>query len=177
MTRIDQFAYENHWASNFHVETVVMEGVAYASVEHAYQAAKTIDIEKRWIFTLDVNPRLTPGQAKRLGQKLELRPDWEQVKDSVMRELIVQKFNNEGLKKLLLATGDAFLEEGNSWHDTYWGVCHGKMDGKTCKKINLHQVLDENYEVVEGPLLHIGQNKLGLLLMDVRSSLVSAIIV
>jgi ribA/ribD-fused uncharacterized protein len=172
--KIDHFAFEYDWASNFYPITVIMDGVAYATVEHAYQAAKTTDIEKRWILTLEVNPRLSPGQAKNLGQKIELRPDWAEVKDSVMRDLVMQKFTiADVLKKKLIDTGDAFLEEGNWWHDTYWGVCHGKLEGRTCKKISLHQVIDENAEVVEGPLLHIGSNKLGLLLMDVRQTLKS----
>lgn len=172
--RIDHFAYEHAFLSNFSPITVTMDGVAYATVEHAYQAAKTTDIEKRWIFTLEVNPRLTPGQAKNLGQKIELRPDWTEVKDSIMRDLVMQKFTiADVLKKKLLQTGDAFLEEGNWWHDTYWGVCHGKLEGRVCKKINQHAVLDESMEVVEGPLLHIGQNKLGLLLMDIRETLKS----
>lgn len=41
----------------------------------------------------------------------------------------------------LLATGTRYLEETNTWGDTYWGVCEGKglnMLGKT-----LMQVRDE----------------------------------
>jgi ribA/ribD-fused uncharacterized protein len=173
--KIDQFHYEYDWASNFYPVTVTMDGVAYASVEHAYQAAKTLDIEKRWIFTLEVNPRLHAAQAKKLGRKLELRPDWDTgAKDAIMRDLVMQKFAiADVLKKKLLDTGDAYLEEGNWWHDTYWGVCHGKMDGRTCKHINEHLVIDENAEVVTDAHLHIGQNKLGLLLMDIRQTLKS----
>jgi ribA/ribD-fused uncharacterized protein len=171
--KIDHFAFEYDFYSNFYPVTVIMDGVAYATVEHAYQAAKTTDIDKRWIFTLEVNPRLTAGQAKNLGQKLDLRPDWAEAKDSIMRDLVMQKFTIADVLKKKLLANDAFLEEGNWWHDTYWGVCHGKLEGRTCKKINLHQVIDENAEVVEGPLLHIGSNKLGLLLMDIRQTLKS----
>ena len=38
--------------------------------------------------------------------------------------------------------GEEYLEEGNTWHDTYWGVCNGK-----------------------------GKNKLGKILMQVREEL------
>jgi ribA/ribD-fused uncharacterized protein len=172
--KIDHFAFEYDWASNFYPITVIMDGVAYATVEHAYQAAKTTDIEKRWILTLEVNPRLSPGHAKKLGQKIELRSDWAEAKDSVMRDLVMQKFTiADVLKKKLLDTGDAFLEEGNWWHDTYWGVCHGKLEGKTCKHIAEHLSSDGSGEVDPTSISHIGQNKLGLLLMDVRQTLKS----
>lgn len=154
MVRIDHFAGVNWFLSNFYPVTVLLDGVAYASVEHAYQAAKTIDLEKRWIFTLEVNPRLTASQAKRIGQKLELREDWEVVKRSIMRDLLIQKFSHSVLTAQLLATKDAYLEEGNWWHDTYWGVCHGKLDGRTC---------------AQGDHEHTGCNHLGHLIMDVRT--------
>jgi ribA/ribD-fused uncharacterized protein len=182
MNKIDHFAYEYDWASNFYPVTITFDGLAYASVEHAYQAAKTIDIEKRWIFTLEVNPRLTAGQAKKLGQKLELRPAWERedgsefqaAKDIIMRELVMQKFTiADVLKKKLVDTGDAYLEEGNWWHDTYWGVCHGKLEGRICKHIGEHLSADDSGEIDPTKIAHLGQNKLGLLLMDIRQTLKS----
>lgn len=40
-----------------------------------------------------------------------------------MEEVVRAKFTqNEDLKALLLATGDSVLEEGNTWHDIFWGV-------------------------------------------------------
>ena len=41
-----------------------------------------------------------------------------------MREVVICKFmQNPDLMKKLLATGDAKLVEGNTWHDNYWGIC------------------------------------------------------
>lgn len=57
-----------------------------------------------------------------MGRKVTLRKDWENVKLDVMRSLILQKFQDKDLMDLLLATGHAYLEEANSWGDTYWGV-------------------------------------------------------
>ena len=51
-----------------------------------------------------------------------------------MEMCVFRKFRNPHLKELLLATGTAELIEGNTWNDTYWGVCNGKgknMLGKT----------------------------------------------
>lgn len=90
-------------------------------MEHAYQAAKTLDFADQE----EIRATLTPGKAKRLGQDVLLRPDWEQIKLEVMYRLLVLKFADPNLSRWLLATGDAILEEGNSWGDTYWGVCNG----------------------------------------------------
>jgi len=55
-----------------------------------------------------------------------MRNDWEEVKVSVMRDLIRQKFKpGSELSDRLLDTGDWLLEEGNTWGDTFWGVCDG----------------------------------------------------
>lgn len=63
---------------------------------------------------------------------VDLRSDWEAVKVTVMEEIVRAKFTqNEDLKWRLLTTGDACLEEGNTWHDTFWGV-----DAKTGEGLN-----------------------------------------
>lgn len=118
---IDDFSGKHRFLSNFYPCQVVLDDELYSSVEHAYVAAKTIDLAVREL----VRACPTPGQVKRLGRKLALRPDWETVKLGVMEELVRQKFTDPTLKALLLATGDAELVEGNHWGDTFWGVCNG----------------------------------------------------
>lgn len=61
---------------------------------------------------------------KKLGRKIILRPDWEDVKEEIMLDIVRQKFlqNNDLLIKLL-NTGNAYLMEGNYWKDQFWGVC------------------------------------------------------
>src|SRR4051794_10492805 len=71
IAKIDSFQGEYRFLSNFWPAEVVYEGVTYPSVEHAYQAAKTLSIEERKrIASLP-----TPGEAKKEGQKLIKRPD------------------------------------------------------------------------------------------------------
>jgi ribA/ribD-fused uncharacterized protein len=154
MNRIDHFAYEYDFLSNFYPVPVMFDGMNFASVEHAYQAAKTTDPEKRLIFTSGFNPNLHPAQAKKIGRNLNIREDWEKIKVSVMRELLFKKFAIGELREKLLATGDAYLQEGNWWHDVFWGVCHHQMEGKTCREPE-HKAY--------------GGNHLGYLLMDVRA--------
>ena len=112
--------------------------VGGTSVEHLYQAEKAMTPENR---SLILSAR-TPGESKKLARTIPLRPDWEQVKVSVMLELLRWKFGQEPFRSLLLNTGEAYLEEGNWWRDYFWGVCEGT-----------------------------GQNMLGKLLMHVRGEL------
>jgi hypothetical protein len=109
----------------------------YPSVEHAYQAQKTLDRKLRKCFLTG-----NAGQAKRNGQRIELRKDWYDVSLNIMENLLKQKFSDNDLKQKLIETSDEELIEGNWWGDTFWGVCNG-----------------------------IGENHLGKLLMKVRGEL------
>jgi ribA/ribD-fused uncharacterized protein len=118
---IGRFRGRHRFLSNFFPCIVAYGGIAYPSVEHAYQAAKTLDDDlRRSIASLS-----TAGEAKAFGSKLRLRPDWEEVKVQVMRELLLQKFEDPQLMGWLLDTGEEELVEGNTWGDTFWGVCGG----------------------------------------------------
>ena len=55
-----------------------------------------------------------------------------------MEHFLTLKFSIPKFKKLLLATGDRYIEETNTWGDTFWGVCNGKGEnnlGKIIMKI------------------------------------------
>lgn len=119
---IDDFHGDNFFLSNFYPYPVEFEGLTYPSNEHAYQAAKTLDLDKRKEFT---NPNVSAGQSKKMGRTVKLREDWDSVKLGVMKQLLVRKFSDKELRKKLNDTGDCELVEGNYWNDTYWGVCKG----------------------------------------------------
>src|SRR5258708_34488355 len=113
LVKIDSFSGEWVVLSNFYLYPIIYEEQSYISTEHVYQAAKTLDREKRKVFTFDFNPRLTPAQAKRIGYNLKpLRPDWEQIKLHIMRELLLQKFNRGVMRSKLLSTASVELLEG-----------------------------------------------------------------
>lgn len=59
-----------------------------------------------------------------------------------MKNLLQIKFSEDPYKTKLICTYPQSLVEGNTWNDTYWGVCNG-----------------------------IGDNNLGKLLMQVRDQL------
>lgn len=145
---INKFDGEYEFLSNYYPSRIIFdkddEHVMYAkTVEHAFHAAKTYNIYEQ----IDILAAHTPGQAKRLGRQCTLRPDWEKVKDDVMRTFLCKKFAIPELRDKLLATGDATLIEGTTWHDNYWGVC-------SCDKCGGR-----------------GRNKLGELLMEIRKEL------
>lgn len=119
--KIDSFRGDFGFLSNFYESSIWYENERYASVEHAYQAAKSSDPETKKM----IREAKTPGIAKRLGKSCQLAPDWESRSEKIMRDLIKLKFENPLLRAMLLATEDAELIEGNTWNDTRWGVCRG----------------------------------------------------
>ena len=121
---IDKFSGKNRWLSNFWPAEVELDGMTYASVEHAYQAAKTLNMEDRALFQ-----GITASVAKSLGKKLVVRDDWNEIKIAVMTDLNLQKYTKHPeLAAKLIATGDELLVEGNTWGDVFWGVCKGIGD-------------------------------------------------
>ena len=107
--------------SNFHPSTIYVEGRSYATVEHAYQAHKTLDEGPREL----IRKATSPAIAKKLGRGVLLRPDWDIVKLDLMRTFVKKKFENPFLRPLLISTGEAQLVYGNTWNDRFFGVCRG----------------------------------------------------
>lgn len=136
---ITRFDGDHYFLSNFYPCTILWSGKRYRTAEHIYQAQKSVDPIERDLIRFAPSP----GKAKRLGSRAKLRPDWDDIKDELMYEIVLQKFKqNPDIRKRLLKTGDQILIEGNYWGDTYWGRTE---DG--------------------------GLNKLGLILMKVREEL------
>lgn len=133
---IDRFNGEYDFLSNFYYSKFMFEGITYPTSEHAYQSLKTlIPAEQEMVRNAP-----SAGQAKRAGREVTMRPDWDEIKFQLMYDICLAKFTqNAYLRKRLLDTKDAELIEGNTWGDTYWGVCRG-----------------------------VGQNNLGIVLMQLR---------
>ena len=142
MTKIDSFDGEYDFLSNFYPCKVEWEGRIYQSSEGAYQSAKCVNENEKDMFT-----SIPANQTKKLGRKVDLREDWDKVKEDIMYDIVYAKFTqNKELADKLINTGTVELVEGNYWGDTYWGVCNG-----------------------------MGQNKLGKILMKIRSELVESL--
>lgn len=125
MRIIDGMFGKHRFLSNFHYEPVTYEGMEYVATENAYQAAKTTNLKVRARFQT-----VEPKEAKKMGSKkagiIMPRPDWDDVRIDVMRELQRQKFKpGTELSQRLLDTGDHVILENNWWKDRFWGVCDG----------------------------------------------------
>jgi ribA/ribD-fused uncharacterized protein len=138
---IHEFQGVYRFLSNFWPATVVLDDIEYPTVEHAYQAAKTLDPHWRHVIW----SARTPGIAKRIGKELgpSMRPDWRSIRVRIMDGLLHQKFSaGSPLAQQLIETFPHWLIEGNTWGDTFWGKCRG-----------------------------VGANQLGTLLMHIRAEL------
>jgi ribA/ribD-fused uncharacterized protein len=123
MTDIRGFFGEYRWLSNFWVQEFRVGSLVYQSNEHYFHAMKaTCDLDHEY-----VRESFSPGVAKHRGNRIPLREDWDKVKLHVMRSGLGEKFGqNPDLAQKLLDTGNAYLEETNTWGDTFWGVCRGE---------------------------------------------------
>lgn len=146
---INEFRGPHAFLSNFFPAVVTFAGRDYPTVEHALAAAQTkkkTEREKLCTVHAPADARLIARTRAHQGQT---REDWEQIKERVMLMLLRQKFDQQPFKKWLLETGDTELIEsqygGDPYSDKFWGVRSGE-----------------------------GQNRLGMLLMQVRDELQDA---
>lgn len=127
--------------SNFAAFPIEIDGQIWPTSEHYFQAQKFAGTEHADL----VRATASPMTAAKIGRdrKRPLRGDWDEVKDSIMRQAVSAKFHQHpSLATMLIETGDADIVE-HTENDAYWG---DGGDGK-------------------------GENRLGQILMDVRSEL------
>lgn len=115
---IKEFQGEHRFLSNFWYVPIIYEGIKYPTSEHAYQAAKTFDKKSK----IKISELSKPGDAKRFGQKVLMRPDWESIKIQIMEDILRIKFTNKIMRQKLINTGDQEIQEGNRWNDRFWGI-------------------------------------------------------
>lgn len=135
---INEFEGDYYFLSNFYPCQIIYNGYMFKSSESAFQSAKDLSRQIEFEF-------LTPWRAKKLGKQVNLRPDWEEIKNSVMEDILRIKFSKTRLKEKLVSTYPRELIEGNTWNDTYWGVCDGKGKnnlGKILMKLR-KEIIDE----------------------------------
>lgn len=116
---IEAFKGKYFFLSNFYNIPVTYNGITYRNNEAAFQAQKQLTKAKDFAH-------LSASEAKRLGRRVHLREDWEEVKCEIMYDICTAKFTqNKKIAQLLQETGDAILIEGNTWGDRYWGMVNG----------------------------------------------------
>ena len=143
MEEIKFYSTKNEWGefSNFAAYEIKLQGKRWPTSEHYFQAQKFEDKE----YIEKIRKSKSPMKAAELGRsrRVKIKKNWDKIKDNVMYDAVFAKFTqyNE-LKELLLSTNDNILIE-HTENDNYWG---DGGDGK-------------------------GKNKLGKILMKVRSNL------
>ncbi|KAF9925528.1 hypothetical protein FBU30_004692 [Linnemannia zychae] len=98
-----------------------MSGQEWPTTEHYFQAQKFAHLDDKKYVEL-VRMAETPGDAAKLGRRrsFPLRPDWEEIKDDVMRKCVLQKFlQHPNLANVLKGTGERYLNE-HTRNDRYW---------------------------------------------------------
>ena len=119
----------------------------FIAAEHAYQCSKA----KTYNEAHSIARLPHADQAHRNGRKLDLRPDWEDIKLDVMGEILRSKFSTEDLDtggsksmaRKLMDTGDQnLINETKFKRNLFWGTYDG-----------------------------VGENHLGKLLMEIREEL------
>lgn len=115
---------EYRWLSNFWYAPIALsykrfDTTFYAPTnEHAYQAMKMQNLTD-FSHILSCH---SPIHARKLGKAFPIVENWDAVKDEIMYKINLAKYKQHAeLRNRLLLTG--YLEETNTWHDTYWGNC------------------------------------------------------
>ncbi len=128
--------------SNFAPYPVRMDGKLWPTSEHYFQAQKYLNADQQE----KIRQAQAPASAAHMGrdQNALIRPDWEVIKVSIMREVVRAKFEQHAdLRQIILSTGEAIIIE-HTKNDAFWG---DGGDGS-------------------------GQNMLGKILMEVRKELI-----
>ncbi len=127
---IASFKGKYDYLSNFWFDKVVMYGIEFPTIEHAFVAAK-IDpkdprnTENPYAQMRKIAALKDPQQAKYAGGRrgwVIKRKDWHEVKLELILELLRRKFTIPALREKLLATGERPLIEGNRHGDRLWGM-------------------------------------------------------
>jgi ribA/ribD-fused uncharacterized protein len=134
--------------SNLYPSPVHFEDKLYPTAEHAYQAGKARKPEVRdWILSAP-----SPGLAAMAAHGLytwDVTPNWAEIKFERMRRVLRAKFEQHpDLREILLSTRNARLVEAgtvNNAVNRLWGEVNG-----------------------------IGQNMLGVMLMELRAELAAS---
>lgn len=137
--------------SNLYPCNLTIQGIKYNCAEQVYAYRKGI-----WCKREDLAHKVMllslPKEIKKAGDNMPVDQTWEREKVSVMEEIVHHKFfQNKDLARKLCDTGELPLYEATT--NTFWGCG---------LRINSRLWLSGNPP---------GQNRLGLLLMDVRSKL------
>jgi ribA/ribD-fused uncharacterized protein len=144
---IKGFTGDYRWLSNFWSADILFEGTTFPSTEHAYVYAKLLpEVQSNEAVVKQLIAK-SAGEVKRFGRSVPIRKNFDDIRVSVMTEITAAKYSaaNPELVEKLLSTGNAYIEETNSWGDTFWGV---SMEGVGLN--NLGKIIMARRDILNG---------------------------
>ena len=124
-----RFKDEYAFLSNMTICPIEYKGIIYKCTENMYQAFKSNNINERIKIS-----SMNPYESKKYGKTIDIRDDWDVVKDKVMLNALKLKFSKPHFAKLLIDIKEPIIED-NYWGDIYWGVCRGVGQNKLGKML------------------------------------------
>lgn len=112
---------EFYCLDNFSSFKVEWDGYLYASLEEAYQTAKFLKSAPEIAEEIKKSHSAHEAQKIAFANKDKVRSDWQEVKLTIMEELLRKKLQqNPYVKQKLLQTKDYIIVE-DSPKDNFWG--------------------------------------------------------
>ena len=94
---------------NSHLSTIIVEGITYPSVEHAFQASKVSERAVKFQIS-----KASLAEVRNLLEDIWIRPNWNDVKYATLHQLVKLKFeSNKELANVLIGTGTQLLGNKN----------------------------------------------------------------
>ena len=135
---INNFKGRYSFLNTFSESNFYYDGLLFHNAECAFQSAKCRFEKDKRMFC-----HMSPREAKNVGNRVSLRPGWDNMKYQIMKDINYCKFSqNPDLKRKLLKTGNEYLEFANNHGNSEWGTING-----------------------------VGRNWLGKILMEIREEL------
>ena len=140
---------------NYYMCTISIYGHTFHSSEQAYQWKYT-DYIGRNDLAQEILTTKTPEKAKEIASRVprHMQKDWHSIKIGIMEEILLEKLKKcDDFKNSLISSGEKKIVEAVK-SDRHWSCGLNPKDATTTK-----------------PQFYPGENRLGLLLEQIRSTL------
>lgn len=121
--------------TNWSAHRIAIWGKRFATVEHAYQYRKFIEIDPLW--AAKIQHARSPWLAKQLAHERPIvREKWDKKREKVMRDLIRAKvYQHEDVRHALRKTGVRAIVENGADGDDFWGMGRNNTGKNTLGRI------------------------------------------
>lgn len=107
--------------SNFSSFQVEWRGRLWATSEHAYQAARYVEVRPDYVDMIAAMTSAHEAYSFMRSHRVDERPNWSEEKREVMKDIVRHKLAQHAyIQQKLLETGAAQIVE-DSPVDSYWG--------------------------------------------------------